>query len=245
MPLGQLFAYTLPLLVAVGWVVLLVCKRRSNGRLELALGVFLLAAWLGMYPRFDVYHMVATLPVFLWGLVLLAHAAQEHGIGVPLGGRGGAFLVPGLALLLFFVSFSQSFLRFSRGELVLTLRPHFRGALLPVPWEERVRLHGHLLRAQAAKAPGFLVSPFAGFWYLVAAMKNPTPFDYPMSTAFGRKGEEQVIRALEAGAIPWVCWERGAWPLRPQRLEAYLVNAWRPGEDLGVCQVYERPLAPP
>lgn len=242
---AQLLAYALPLVLAVGWVLLLLSKRRSGFRLELALGAFFVAAWVGMYPRFDLYHVVATLPLFLWGLVLLARAVQEHWLASSLGGQSWALVVRGVAVLALLGSLARPLLRLSHGELVLTSRPHFRGALLPARWEQRVQLQAPRLQALAAQAPGFLVSPFAGFWYLVAGIKNPTPFDYPMRTAFGLHGEEQVIRALEAGGVPWVCWERGTWPLRPQRLENYLIKGWQVAEDLGECQVYRRSPAPP
>lgn len=244
-PLGQLFALALPLVVAVGWVLLLVCKRRSSCRLELALGAFFLAAWMAIYPRFDVYHVVASLPVFLWGAVITVHAVQSHVASSLTRGQNWALLLRGVVALALLVSVVRPFLGLSRGEVVLTFRPHFRGALLPVAWEQKIQLQGPLLQARAAESPGFLVSPFAGFWYLAARFRNPSPFDYPMSTAFGQEGQEQVIRALETGSIQWVCWERGTWPLRPQRLEAYVIGTWHPGEDLGACQVYRPPLSSP
>jgi len=241
--LGQLFAYTLPLVVGVGWLFLVFYRWRGWQRLPLALGVFLLAAWAGIYPRFDLYHVLGTLPVFLFALVILTSVIWKQRLAQAPGARVWVLAV-GAALALALVGqLVLPVVRLARGDLVLALRPHFRGALLPASWVQKAELQAPRLRALASNSPGFLLSPFAGFWYLAADIQNPTPFDYPMSTAFGRHGEEQVVHALENGHIGWVCWQEGSWPLKPQRLERYLAEAWQAGEDLGDCRVY-RPRLP-
>ena len=50
-----------------------------------------------------------------------------------------------------------------------------------------------------------LVVPEAGFYYLVTGLANPSPFDYPLATAFGRHGLELLVDSLSQKRLNTVC----------------------------------------
>ena len=82
--------------------------------------------------------------------------------------------------------------------------------------------------------------PQAGFYYLSAGIRNPTPFDYPLATAFGVNGEQAVITAIAEGRITHVCWQYWPWVLRPASLEEFVANHLRLLTRLGACTLYSR-----
>jgi len=47
------------------------------------------------------------------------------------------------------------------------------------------------------------VGRYAGFCHVIIGMKNPTPYDFPYSTAFGRNGQEEVVASLAQGRSPF------------------------------------------
>ena len=58
--------------------------------------------------------------------------------------------------------------------------------------------------AAAGRRP-FIISLAAGFYYLTTGVRNPTPYDYPAPSAFGLKGEAQLMDALRRREISEVC----------------------------------------
>ncbi len=79
-------------------------------------------------------------------------------------------------------------------------------------------------------------------WYVLSGVHNPTPFDYPLVTAFGLEGQATVRQAIIEGEITVVCMEPPTgYYLTARELEDYVLQAMRPGEDVGACQLYHRP----
>ena len=83
-----------------------------------------------------------------------------------------------------------------------------------------MRAKAEALRELDAQLPGrtFLLVPDAGLYYLITGMRNPTPYDYPYVTAFGRNGEAQTAAAIRRGEITKVLIDvvdrrLAAWPL--------------------------------
>lgn len=46
--------------------------------------------------------------------------------------------------------------------------------------------------------------PEASRYYLAAGIQNPTPFDYPLATAFGGAGERETLERIRRGEIEQV-----------------------------------------
>jgi hypothetical protein len=90
--------------------------------------------------------------------------------------------------------------------------------------------------------PIFLVSDRAAFYYLATGVPDPTPFDYPMATAFGRQGEARVIEWTATGRIGSVLVDRRIIEsaLRPARLLAYLQQTRQPDRSGECWDVYRR-----
>ncbi|HSX37788.1 MAG TPA: hypothetical protein VLE95_03045, partial [Chlamydiales bacterium] len=89
-----------------------------------------------------------------------------------------------------------------RGDRVFLTLNHFRGATVYLELQQMIE--ARLKTLQLQKSPIFFLSPFAGFYYLALEIPNPTPFDFPFVTAFGKKGEMEVISQLARGEIQLV-----------------------------------------
>jgi hypothetical protein len=121
--------------------------------------------------------------------------------------------------------------------------PHFRGVLIPVAQHAELRDRVQILSETVSGEPILLLSPYAGFYYLAAGIKNPTPFDYPAITTLTREGEDEVVAAIAGREIRMVCLDsREPSPLReslrPERLERYVQVQMERGPDLGSCTIY-------
>jgi hypothetical protein len=89
----------------------------------------------------------------------------------------------------------------------------------------------------------FLVVGRASFYYLAAGLENPTRFDYPASTAIGRREADEIVREVRAGTVTKACLAEGPpnpADLRPLELEARLRRLLSPGPDLGLCRLWLR-----
>jgi hypothetical protein len=134
------------------------------------------------------------------------------------------------------------------GTLQVSSLRHFHGVLLTPGGRDAVEAVSLRLPAVARDDSVFILSTYAAFSYLATGTRNPTPYDFPLATAFGKKGEEQVISALTTRRIRFVCLDphHRAWGLlQPERLTRYIQEAMDPVADAGLCTVYGlRPGSP-
>lgn len=97
-------------------------------------------------------------------------------------------------------------------------------------------------------APGgrlFLLMPNAGLYYLVSGVRNPTPFDYPLVTAFALTGEADLAESIARGELREVCMAPMAGPLPPEPLQRTVLAYMSARADLGACTLYEHPSREP
>jgi hypothetical protein len=222
---------TLGLLVAVR----LLSGPDRSGR-TLVASSFGVAALIGLFPRADLFHLSLVAPPIL---LVLAHSGRRF-----LSARGDPWrrtIHVALAVWLA-AGFGYAILRLgaraaSDGYRLSTL-PHFHGPLLATEDHELIASSAERLRQQAEGQTTFLVSDEAGLLYLIAGIDNPTRFDYPLAQVFGEEGQEEVIDALERGAIDQVCLERLDTPLNPRQLETFVLRSLDPAADVGVCTIY-------
>lgn len=200
--------------------------------------LFVGAGFLGVFPRADSAHLIPAMPQLVVGLAyglrrLWPDAAAPW---KRLAGAGLlAWLGLGLAVLLI-----QPVVRAASGSSRISAVPHFRGPLISASRQAEILAHARALD-DAAGAGTFLLMPEAGLYYLITGLKNPTPFDYPYVTAFGRRGQQQTMAAIATGRIRTVCLAAsGPPPLRPVDLERYVQEQMEPGPDVGVCRLYRR-----
>jgi hypothetical protein len=119
--------------------------------------------------------------------------------------------------------------------------PHLRHVLMPDARAVELAAEAHALGAAAPSGRLFLLVPNAGLYYLVSGVRNPTPFDYPLGTAFGRAGEDDLVRAISDGRLRRVCMKTVTGRMAPERLQDAVITSLRPTADLGACTLYTRP----
>ena len=125
---------------------------------------------------------------------------------------------------------------------VTMTRPHFRG----IGWmpSEADKFETAIAEIEAAATPGnslLLLLPDAATYYLASGVKNPTPYDFPLASVFGRNGQQTVRNQIASGAIPKVC-VADAFPagLAPEVVRRHVQSTMDAGESLGSCRMYSR-----
>ena len=105
---------------------------------------------------------------------------------------------------------------------------------------EKTEREAASLRAAAAGTPLFLLVPNAGFYYLTSGVTNPTPFDYPLKSAFGAGGMTETIDRFRRGELLQLCMRRAAGLMAPDALQQYVETEMIATEDVGACVIYRR-----
>jgi hypothetical protein len=200
------------------------------------LATFCAAATLAIFPRADEVHLAYLMPVFL---IVLGFVWERHPLArTRVGGLAHAAAAIALPALLA-VRTAGPLAGLSDGTARLSSLPHFRGVVMPADALQRIRARSDRLRRAGGQGT-FLLASEAGLFYLASGLRNPTPFDYPLVTAFGRHGEARVVAAIRSGAIRGVCVDSKvlARPLRPPLLAALVERELVPAGDGGFCALY-------
>ncbi|MCX6026987.1 MAG: hypothetical protein NTY23_12150, partial [Chloroflexi bacterium] len=232
--------FLIPLLVLLTLgAALVVCRPSRRDPLWIVV-LFCAAAYLGGLPRMAIEHLSVTLPILVVGLVfalsrLVPRIAPRRARLVP--GALGLGLTPGLAWL-----YLVPILGLASSTQQIASQPHIRGVLLTPQMIEFLDRSSRALRDESDPAHTFLLAHSAGMWYVLSGVHNPTPFDYPLVTAFGFDGQAAVRLAIVEGEITTGCMEPPTgYYLAARVLEEYVEQAMRPGEDIGACRLYHRP----
>jgi 4-amino-4-deoxy-L-arabinose transferase-like glycosyltransferase len=238
---GSIRYWVIPL--TLGALVWFWTRTRSGPRRErehlLAVSAFSVAAVVIVFPRFDPTHLGHALPLLAVGLAFVwSRTGMRAGrpIGWALTLVLGAFF-----LARYGRSVGPALSGLSTGSWSLSTLPHFRGVAVPGVDETRLRDDGRRLAASADKGQLLILTTYPSVLYLVSGVRNPTPFDYPLVTAFGLSGSTRVLAALESGAIGSVCFAPAATESqRPQGLEQFVQTRMSRVSDLGPCTLYRR-----
>ena len=232
------------LLVPAILVLLLVAWARQAGverhRVEVV-GLFAAASAAAIFPRADVAHVIVVAPVLLiagWysAHLLIRDLAPERARLAAIG--AGIVLLPGVLVLAAWPA-----IQVERGFRPSNL-PLARGVLVDPGREEHMEKTAATLTRVGANGPLFLATSKAGFYYLLSGVPNPTPFDYPLATAFGRTGQEELVARIRRGEIAAVClgFSRGG-DLTPRPVVDAVRTTMKPGLPMPLCRVYRTPLA--
>jgi hypothetical protein len=125
-------------------------------------------------------------------------------------------------------------------DYALLRLPHFEFVMLRRSEIAQLQRNSEALVAAANRAPVFLLTSDAGFYYLVSGIRNPTPIDYPLVASMGRDGEERLIAAIRSRHVSLVCVRPFPDPLlRPARLEKYVQTEMHFVSHLGFCDLYQ------
>ncbi|MDW8186262.1 MAG: hypothetical protein RMM07_13530 [Anaerolineae bacterium] len=236
----QFSAFLLPfVLLAMGPALFpgLDAEQRRRGSV---VALFAGAAFLGVFPRADYAHLIYAVPALLvMGMWMLAEGWTRLGDRWGRGFRWGTASLVAIGVIgLLTAVLVRVPIRALQGRLVVSDLPHFRGVLIEPALQESVKRDIAALNALHSEKPVFFLHPYAGFYYLLTELPNVTPFDFPLATAFGRYGQEEVIAAIQTGRIQSVCWERWDWILRPAQLEDFLTRHLRPSGRVGPCVLF-------
>jgi hypothetical protein len=231
-------AFLLPFLAVALLPIAVRSADREQRRVLAITACFATASFATAFPRADPSHVIHFVPA-----VVVLLVASWHLCGGTRGGRRAraielfamAWLGLGLA-----VTFGHALAPVVRGERVWSSLPSFHGALL----EPHSLRHWQQRAPQLAAAFGeeaLIVSPRAGFLYLVTGARNPTPFDWLSVNNVDGRDEAELIGAIARGAIPVACVDPEDWGLNPRRLEQAIRDHLERVADLGPCVLYRRP----
>jgi hypothetical protein len=200
--------------------------------------IFSTAAFAGAFPRADLPHVAPTVP-----LLLLALAWSSGRLLAP-GSRQARVAAFGLAAILLGVGAIALFVRplrwIAQGSHTVSTIPHLRGILVAPESIAWLAGDSQALQRIAGDQSVFFLTPSASLLYLAFGRVNPTPYDYPLTTAFGFHGQDKVIEAIKGGEIPWVCLTPlRPDPLAPAKLEGFVEDRMHPVENLGLCRLYQ------
>jgi hypothetical protein len=228
----------LPLLLLPALAVLIHSRRRIDIGVTVLAGLGLAEA-VSLFPRADLEHVVSAVP----GVLVVALTAWHlAGFGLTAAWRRGveaACVVVVLAGLTVRLGASASAL--ANDDRAWSDAPHLEDVLMYRARADEITAHARALRAAAPSGRLFLLVPDASLYYLVSGLENPTPFDYPLVTAFGRTGESGLVLSIEEGRLRRVCMRLISGPMAPARLQQSVLRHLRPIRDLGPCVLYEAP----
>lgn len=224
--------FFLPCLALVAALALLLSSRRDAPD-TLPVLVFAAAGAATLFPRFDVLHVAYTAPILV---VVLAYSLNVWRPRLHSSIFLATALWVGVAVLL--MATLPFRLAHSSAANLSTL-PHLRGAFIQerdlVGWQREA---ARLTSATGDSRSVMLLLPDAGFRYLTTGLRNPTPFDFPFVTTFGRSGQERVIDSIASGRIAQVCLGRSWFGLEPKQLVNYVRTKMRMRSQLGLCTLY-------
>jgi len=178
-------------------------------------------------------HISCTMPVVLVGIAYgISRSISSAQLKNLLAALCGLWLVANLGAM-----YAPQAYGLLRGEYKLSRVTHLRLLLLPAATIENYYF------TQSALAPLngdsiFILHRWAALLYLLGDIHNPTPYDYPLVTAFGVDGQQRTLEDLRNGTLPQVCILPMNDALRPVLLEAYVLGSMQAVHDYGVCRLY-------
>jgi hypothetical protein len=226
----------LPLLLLPALAALACVRRRIDVGVTLVAGLALAEA-ASLFPRPDLEHVVSAAPGMLVVALAAWHAGGSRLTAAWRMAVEAAFVLAVVAGLSVRLGASASALASDDREW--SDLPHLKHVLMYRERAARLTAHARALRAAAPSGRLFLLAPDASLYYLVSGLVNPTPFDYPLVTAFGRTGETGLVRAIEDGRLRQVCMRPVDGPMAPARLQQAVLAHMQATADLGACVLYE------
>ncbi len=234
--LNNRLIFLAPALGVLGVLIIMFVRRSKMSRPDFVLAIFTGAALLSLYPRVDPLHVIVIAPGLFVAILCGWHALRAK---IPFVIRWGVeagvilLLLAGLAV---------------RGMVLYTFLhspgyawsdlPHFRYLYLPAAEIAGYKSDIQALKAEAEKGPVLILFSDASRLYLLSDIRNPTPFDYPLITAFGVNGEADTIKAISEKRIRTVCLKKVYWILAPYRLDNFVEENLAPDSPLSSCRLY-------
>jgi hypothetical protein len=235
----QVVRHSIFLIAPTALVLLIIALVRVRGEDRLCAAIlfaFSMGAFLSMFPRSDLGHVLFTSAMILVGLVY----SGDRLLGSPVHRNIGFGLFLAWMSIGFGSAVWKSTSRVFSGDYDFLRLPHFEFALAPRSEIDTLHRDREQLVAAAVRGPIFLLTSDAAFYYLVSQIKNPTPIDYPLRNSMGFDGEGRIIKAIQSGQIQLVCVRSYPNPrLRPLRLEEFVRREMHLVNRLRFCDLYQ------
>jgi hypothetical protein len=239
---------TVRFLPIIAGVVMLVAALRGRGwdaaRTAASVAFFFVALASG-FPRLGPQHLAEMSPLLLTVVAVVITTARTTRAGT----RVGHFTHATVVLLTAVLGFGALAVveRAARGldgrNGVPAAPPHLRGS--PVRASRETTLVTQLRRLRRMTGGTvFIVRADAAFYYLAGDLRDPTPYDYPTLSDFGRSGEQAAIRLVDAGRVRYACIHTASAPppdhldLRPRHLEHAIETHFRAVARFEFCRLY-------
>ena len=223
--------------IGTGLAVAIYWRARPDERhIVFTVVIFALMILLNVYPRPNSFHMQFTTPILftvMW--ISLARTGWLDRLNKRLV---GALCIVVMGNLIMFQVHAW-FLIASEEVTVSTVHPYRWIPVKKSVLAEQLRKARELSAAVGAN-PAFLLFFNAPRFYLLTGISNPTPFDYPLATVFGRNGEQQLIQTIKAGRLRLVC-VGSRYPdarLDPEELLVFVEKNMEPMGLAGPCLLY-------
>lgn len=207
--------FLLPMLVSV-----FLRAERDERATPIAVAAFTAAAMATMYPRSDPQHMIFVAPLLLLAIRYCWRELTRDTttLWIPLLSRTAVVTVcAGLIM-----TTASALGRVRSPDYVWSQIPGHRGVFQPRRLHDGLARNLSVLGVLPRDGRTFLIAPYAGFYYMVGGLQNPTPYDYPYSVALGLDGVAEIERDISDGRIARVCVDRGGIP----QLKAYDLEQW-------------------
>ena len=205
----------------------------------LPLILFTAVAVASIFPLAEQSHFTVTAPVFLVAIAYLLRG------GVP---RWAVFLLAVACVALAGVLIFTAPLLWMRTGSQVATTAHMRGVVLAPGYERQLHDRAQEIRTATGEGATFYLFPEAGLYYLLTGTANPTPYDFPLRTAFGTEGMRLVMEGVGRGEIALVCLDRtwgmpgplpGPFPdLQPIELATWVRREMTHVTTLAACDLY-------
>jgi 4-amino-4-deoxy-L-arabinose transferase-like glycosyltransferase len=234
-----LFPIPVGLAVAAAWR-LAPARERAEALVVLAYTFAFLA---GLEPMADALHVQLAAPGILVGAAysldrLVPRLRRAH-VRVARAALA-LWLAPGVVAL-----FVLPLVWLGTGARKASNLPHFRGVLVTPAFEAASRSDARALATAAAGSPVFIVRDGASLYYLLAGIRDPTPYDYPSAVITTPLRQRALIAKIRAGAVEKVCiGPIASDSFRSGPLVRYVRSRLTRGADVGACTLYSRAGSP-
>jgi hypothetical protein len=228
--------FLLPILTLAVLAFAVVARGQRDAQ-TMVVVLFAGAGLASVFPRAEWLHLTVANPFLiiatahLWPTLRAAMTRRAASLWVWLA---GVWLGAGLVALV-----CAAALQTKNPQQVWSTLPHFRGVMIERAALVDLEREVGSLRDNATEGALFIVGPKAGFYYVLTGLRNPTAFDYPFATTFGKAGEERTARAIREGTIKAACIDPAMPPrFRPLLVETAIRQTMKPERVAGSCHAF-------
>ena len=236
-------AYILPL---VALPLLLLAWVRARDARHGAVVAFTFAAMAGTFPRTDYGHLMGALPFVMMALIVGWHDIRPR--LAPVLRTVLVVVTVGVVLLRLGFAVAELPHRYAGDPMVLGGGlPHFAYAPFRTSEVRDARLSAEALRSGAATRTVLVLSPRAGFLYLASGVKDPTRFDYPLTSVIPPAGQTLVTGMLDRGEIDAIWFDRLTYQIpgqTPLVIRDYMWRELHAGPEYPWGRLYTREVPP-